>query len=83
MFIHLMTVMLILMLMLMMNDDADGDDDDDVDCDGRRGHSEAFIPLALPAIAAWSSGQAATTAGNIMVTMTVMMVMVKMMKGIR
>ena len=73
------------MLMLMMNDDADGDDDDDddVDCDGRRGHSEAFIPLALPAIAAWSSGQAATTAGNIMVTMTVMMVMVKMMKGIR
>ena len=82
MFFHLMTVMLILMLMLMMNDDADGDDDD-VDCDGRRGHSEAFIPLALPAIAAWSSGQAATTAGNIMVTMTVMMVMVKMMKGIR
>ena len=81
MYIHLMTVM----LMLMMNDDADGDDDDDddVDCDGRRGHSEAFIPLALPAIAAWSSGQAATTAGNIMVTMTVMMVMVKMMKGIR
>ena len=82
MYIHLMTVML--MLMLMMNDGAGGDDDDDdVDCDGRRGHSEAFIPLALPAIAVWSSGQAATTAGNIMVTMTVMMVMVKMMKGIR
>ena len=60
------------------DDDADGDDDDDVDCDGRRGHSEAFIPLALPAIAAWSSGQAATTAGNIIVTMTVIMVMVKM-----